>query len=176
MWHFVSHIPGWKGKLQFCAHYARWHATLYYDSPEPSENQQHCSNAKMMMSEGCFMHHLVIKAATTWSNCVFTAWCSFQTMVRYGSKRAEGTLWENVFVEQKCTYCHVAVFGSTNCAYNARSTQVLYKQNIYIQHIQGNFQDTSSALTVARLLHDAVLYASCIVQGCSLCTKNYLWT
>jgi hypothetical protein len=56
----------------------------HFDSSEPSENHQDCSDAKKILSEGCFIHHLVTEVETVWSNLVCTAPCSYPTMVGCG--------------------------------------------------------------------------------------------
>jgi len=57
----VSYIPGWKWRLHYCVCYANItpSALHHFNSSEPSRIQQDCLDAKKMMSEGCFTHHLV---------------------------------------------------------------------------------------------------------------------
>jgi hypothetical protein len=86
--HFVSYIPGWNGKLHFCAYYANIIPSTFhhFDPSEPSGNQQDFLDAKKMISKGYFIHQLVTKMEPTWSNSICIAPCPYRTIVRYKSK------------------------------------------------------------------------------------------
>ena len=86
--HFVSYVPGWKGKLHFCVCYANiTPSTLHhFDSSELFGHQQDCLDAKKMISKECFTHHLVTKVEPAWSKNICIAPCPYPTIVRYKSK------------------------------------------------------------------------------------------
>lgn len=99
-----------KEKLHFCVCYANiTPSTLHhFDSSEPSGNQQDYSDAKKIMSEGCFIHHLVTEVEPAWSNCICIEPCPYPTIVRYKSKYFNfriillSTWYQNLFTLRGC--------------------------------------------------------------------------